>query len=68
MAKTITKPDDENAEIALSLAEFCTRLSGTDKRVEMIGAFHADEQRAGRIKDVESAYLARFAEFINQPA
>jgi hypothetical protein len=52
----------------LSLNEFCTRLSKTDRRVELIGAFQSSEKRAGRNKDTESAFAARYSDFINQPA
>ena len=52
----------------LPLDEFCTRLSASDKRVEMIGGFHATEKKAGRLKDYETAYAARFAAFQTQPA
>lgn len=55
-------------EIPLSLDEFCTRLSQSDRRVELIGGFHSVEVRAGRTKDVESAFKARFDEFVNAPA
>lgn len=52
----------------LSLDEFCSRLSQTDRRVELIGGFHADELAAGRVKDTEEAFAVRFIKFINQPA
>jgi hypothetical protein len=52
----------------LSLDEFCTRLSTTDKRVELIGAFHHAEINAGRSKDTESAFASRYFSFCNQPA
>lgn len=55
-------------EYPLTLAEFCTRLSVDDRRVEMIGAFEHAERRANRVKDVESAYRARYAAFLNAPA
>ena len=58
----------EPAPTEVSLNEFCARLSGGDRRVEMIGGFEAVERRAGREKDLESAYAARFAAFCNQPA
>jgi len=61
------KNGDENA-FPLSLNEFCIRLSQTDKRVEMIGAFNAQEAAAGRHNDTEAAYEARYADFITQPA
>lgn len=60
--------DAQGAEIPLSLDEFCTRLSSTDRRVEIIGGFHSEEAKSGNTKDVESAFLARFNEFINKPA
>lgn len=58
----------EEQEIPLSLDEFCTRLSAADRRVELIGGFHAMEVKAGRTKDIESAFKARFDGFVNQPA
>ncbi len=68
-APAAEKPaDDQPTEFPLTVAEFCARLSSTDRRVEMIGAFHAFEKAAGRIKDVESAYRARYADFCNAPA
>lgn len=57
----------ERSEFPLSLDEFCTQLSQTDKRVEAIGAFHTTEKTAGRVKDLASAYTARFSAFLNQP-
>lgn len=58
----------DDAEIPLSLVEYCTRLSATDRRVELIGAFHSEEAAAGNAVDVASAYADRFAQFINRPA
>lgn len=55
-------------DFPLSLDEFCARLSQTDRRVEMIGAFNAAEKAAGRVKDTEQAFNARYVAFINQPA
>lgn len=51
----------------LGIDEFCSRLSATDKRVELIGAFHHCEVLEGRAKDAASAYSARFAAFANRP-
>lgn len=71
-AKTETKAEApapvEAAEFPLTIAEACSRISAGDKRVEMIGAFHASEKAAGRSKDLESAYRERFAAFCNAPA
>jgi hypothetical protein len=58
----------EAAEFELSLDEACARISATDRRVEMLGGFHAEERAAGRFKDLESAYRDRFAAFCNAPA
>lgn len=58
----------EGEEYSLTLDEFCIRLSRTDKRVELLAAFAHTEKAAGRTKDVESAYAARFNKFINQSA
>lgn len=70
--KTETQPTAAAAApgdtFALPLSEFCTRLSSTDKRVELIGAFNYVETQADRIKDTEANYRARFLAFTNQPA
>lgn len=58
----------EEAEFPLTLDEACSRISANDRRVEMIGAFHSVERAAGRVKDLESAYRSRFADFCNAPA
>ena len=52
----------------LTLEEFCTRLSSTDRRVELIGGFEHAESIAGRVKDLEASFAIRFAAFANQPA
>ena len=67
-----TKASEGNAlevqkEFPLSLQEFCTRLSQDDKRVELIGAFHADQQASGHMKDTETNYRERFAQFGERP-
>lgn len=73
MAKDTT-PDIDSAPIVASeptefaqmLSDFCTHLSASDKRVESIGAFHSTEKAAGRLKDLPSAYAARYAVFLNK--
>jgi hypothetical protein len=57
----------DNAVIDLTLDEFCLRLSKSDKRVELIGAFHYTEKAAGRFKDAEQNYQTRFEAFVNKP-
>ena len=58
----------EPGAFQVSIDEFCTRLSSGDNRVEMIGAFHAQEKSAGRKSDTEAAYKARFIKFCGAPA
>jgi hypothetical protein len=53
---------------AISLKEFCIRLSETEKRVELIGGFEADERRQGRLNDTASNYTGRFQAFVSRPA
>lgn len=52
---------------AVTLQEFCTRLSSTDRRVELIAGFHHSELVAGRVKDASASYSTRYAEFVNKP-
>lgn len=51
----------------VTLNEFCTRLSLSDKRVELIGGFHHQETAKGTIKDAESEFYSRFLAFANKP-
>lgn len=64
--KTSTTSGEQ--EIALTLKDFCVRLSTTERRVELIAGFEADERSKNRLKDTESAYSARYKAFINRPA
>ena len=47
---------------------FCAALSATDKRVELIGAFHNAELAAKRPADTHDNYQTRFGAFAAQPA
>lgn len=67
-AQTIIEQVNSIDEFPQTIDEFCASLSQTDRRVEMIGAFHGAEKRAGRIKDTRTAYGARYNDFINAPA
>lgn len=58
----------EEASPELTLTEFCIRLSETDKRVELIGAFESEERAASRVKGKASDYADRYQKFINKPA
>lgn len=65
MAKSTPAP---NNEFVVQLDHFCTDLSATDKRVEMIGAFNTIERQAGRVRDTATAYQSRYEAFCNAPA
>lgn len=59
--------DADVTDFPLTLEEFCTRLSATDKRVELIGAFFHDETQAGKVKDTHAAFTSRFTAFATKP-
>ncbi len=65
----MAKKDEQLVDLPqLSLNEFCTRLSGTETRVELISGFEHDERTSGRLKDTEEAFAGRYQAFINRPA
>lgn len=73
MAKT-TPPESAQPEAVsrdtsddITLDEFCLRKSRSDKRVELIGGFYADEKREGKGKDSEANFASRFEAFVNKP-
>lgn len=72
MSKTKDAEQPVNAPVeapaVISLTEFCIRLSETEKRVELIGGFEADERRNGRRNDSAEAFAVRFSEFVSRPA
>lgn len=68
MSKSAPVESVETAAPTLSLTEFCTRLSETVKRPELIGAFEHVERRAGRNSATDAEFRARYNEFINAPA
>lgn len=57
---------DASSEM-LSVNDFCTRLSETVRRPELIGAFAHVQQKQGIVSDTPEAFRARFDAFINQP-
>lgn len=71
MAKTDTNQSaaPAAADTKMMLDEFCARLSNrnVDGRVELIYGFAYTERKAGRIKDTESNFQARFVAFAKQP-
>ena len=63
-----TEPQAEAPVVTeVTLDEFCQRHSQSDRRIELIAGFHAGELAAGRHKDCESVYAARFLDFVNKP-
>lgn len=54
-------------EIPQTLNEFCLRQSRLQGGA-LVTAFYHSEQAAGRMKDVQSEYAKRYAEFANTPA
>lgn len=52
---------------ALTLTEFCARLSETVKSPELIGAFEFTQKRDGHVKDTAEAFRARYDAFVNTP-
>lgn len=58
---------DAQAPDEMLLEEFCSRLSGNDKRVELVNGFYFDEKQAGHIKGTEVDFKSRFDEFVNKP-
>lgn len=58
----------DNSNFPITLQEFCTRISVTDKRVELIGAFYTTKLAAGVTNAVQADFAAMLNEFANQPA
>jgi len=58
----------QEAQIPLSIDEFCQRLSATSRRVALIGGFHAWAKAQGLVKDVETTFQAAWNRFISLPA
>ncbi|MFD3263211.1 hypothetical protein [Phenylobacterium ferrooxidans] len=52
----------------LTLEEFCARLSGSDRSVEMIAGFYSDERAKGVDKDTSENFTERYAAFATRPA
>lgn len=66
-ADTAQEQDVPVAEPAISINDFCARLSETIVKPELIGAFAHVERVAGRVNDTGTAYRARYDLFVNQP-
>lgn len=66
--KKLAGDEVESPAPAITLNDFCIRLSEVEKRVELISGFNADERRNGRTKDSAEAFSARFSAFVSRPA
>ena len=58
--------DDYTADVTEStetLEEFCTTLSMSDKRVELLSAFSAMETQAGRTRATPTEFKSRYEAF-----
>ncbi len=53
--------------VDMTLGEFCARLSQSVRRPELIAGFEHSERKAGKLKDTDEAYQARFDKFIKTP-
>lgn len=67
VAPTAT-PASAPAAPVLSLNDALARISATTHQVELLGAFAADERRAGNARDTVANYRARLAAFAARPA
>lgn len=53
---------------AVSLDEFCQRLSVKKVSSELIGGFYHSQSVVGNVKGSDANFTAAFAAFVNQPA
>lgn len=51
----------------IPVADFCIGVSSTDKRVELLSAFHYSEVAALRMHDTRENYQARYEAFAHKP-
>jgi len=58
-----TAAADSPVPAKVSLKRFCTELSLTDRRVELIGGFEHSERVKGRVLDTSEAYQQRYEDF-----
>lgn len=73
MAKTIEPVDAvvlkaPVSTFAISLDEFCQRLSVKKMSPEIISGFHHTQKITGNLQSSDSDYAAAFAAFLKQPA
>lgn len=66
-ARAEKSAESQAATPHITLDEFCQVLSKTDRRVELISAFHFHERSAGRTSGNESEFRARLEKFLKKP-
>jgi hypothetical protein len=62
-----TEAIDEVVAQTITISEFCSRLSESLRKPELIGAFHSTEVAAGTVRATAQAFQAHFDEFVNKP-
>ncbi|NCA72072.1 MAG: hypothetical protein EOM91_18735 [Sphingobacteriia bacterium] len=62
------EPTSDSASAAVTLDEFCARLSERVRKIPLISGFAADCRAAGHLRDTEAAYQAAFDAFRNRSA
>lgn len=55
-------------EAPITLAEFCTEHSKVAPSIELLNAFFALEERAGRTSATRAQFVTRLADFAARPA
>ncbi|MGC1303238.1 MAG: hypothetical protein WA840_12775, partial [Caulobacteraceae bacterium] len=53
--------------VTIGAAEWCSRKSGSDKRVELLAAFYAEQVRTGNGRDTAANFDNRYAAFVSRP-
>lgn len=56
------------APVTITLAEFCLRHSKVERSIELLNAFFAIEEHAGRTSGTETDFVARLAAFATRRA
>lgn len=68
MEKAKIKPENSAVENTVSVDEFCSQLSISDKRTELIGSFYRSSVSRGLVKQTEAVFSDMYSNFCNQPA
>ena len=67
-APVVSAPTPAPSSFDLTLDEWCARESMTERRVELLAAFHFDERTSGGpAKDSAENFASRYAAFAVRP-